>query len=292
MSRSSGGLVSLMLLLVCSVLSHPVEGQAAPDAVSSLDVPVTIPLESYAGTVLRKVKVVIAGDTLDFLIDTGGGVTLISPSLAEALGCTPGGRAHGYRMSGDELEWKTCPDVPLEMGDFRTTVEAGVFDLMPLIGSNAPVVHGMISLQTFAGHTLTLHAGGGGVTIETPQSLEARVRDATPLRARLATGLEGAELTAYIGIPGKDADYWFLWDSGNNGPVHIASWAAAALGITDTTSTVEFPLPLAPGLDVVVPVRRRQIIHDGVLSAGLISRATWTIDLVHGRMWISSFAGR
>jgi hypothetical protein len=37
---------------------------------------------------------------------------------------------------------------------------------------------------------------------------------------------------------------------------------------------------------VRTPVTAKRIIHDGVLSAGVLARAEWTIDLAAGHMWV------
>ena len=169
-------------------------------------------------------------------------------------------------------------------------MEASVLDLMSVLGPGAPQVDGMISLRTFAGATLTLDLPGGRVTVETSESRRTRVAGMTPLEVRLATGLEGGALTAYVGVPVGPAVYWFGWDSGHQGTTFVAPWVAAALAMDSATASADRQLRLAPGHDVLVPVQRKEIIHDGMLSAGMIARAVWTIDLAAGRMWIGPVA--
>jgi hypothetical protein len=252
--------------------------------------PIHIPLEPYGSGWLRTVQVVMAGDTLDFLFDTGGGVTVISPELARRTGCEPSGRMHGYRMTGQHLETPVCRDVALAVGGFATTTEASVFDLMSVLGPDAPRVDGMISLRTFAGRTLTLDLPGGRLTVETAESLPARVRGMTPVDVRLATGLEGGALTAYVGVPVGVAVWWLGWDSGHQGTTFVAPWVAAALAMDSTEPSADRRLALAPGLEVLMPVERKEIIHDGMLSAAAIARAVWTVDLAAERMWVGPMA--
>ena len=260
------------------------------EAAQSPAAPLHIPLAQYGPGWLRTVQVDIAGDTLDFLFDTGGGVTVISPELAQRAGCEPAGRSHGYRMTGQHLETPVCQDVSLAVGGYATVAEASVFDLMSVLGPDAPRVDGMISLRTFAGQTLTLDLPAGRLTVETAESRESRVRGMTPLDVRLATGLEGGSLTAYVGVPVGPAVWWFGWDSGHQGTSFVAPWVAAALGMDSTQSSADQRLALAPALEVLMPVERKEIIHDGMLSAAAIARAVWTVDLAAGRMWVGPVA--
>jgi hypothetical protein len=248
----------------------------------------TVPLAPFGPGRLRTVPVVVGSDTLDFLFDTGGGITVISPALATRLGCRPVGRIAGYRMLGQRLESPLCRDVALQVGGESVRRDAAVMELAPY-GPDGPRVHGMISLHTFAGRALTVDMAAGRLTVETPASLGRRVRAMTPLRARLATGLEGGELDAYVAVPVGAAEAWFLWDSNHGAATFVAPWVASLVGADSTGSPVDATLTLAPGVRVRAPVQRQaSLIHDGVLGGGLVARAPWTIDLASGRLWIGA----
>ena len=249
----------------------------------------TIPLAAYADGPLRKVAVIVAGDTLDFLFDTGGGVDIISPDLARQLGCAPSGRIAGYRLTGEHLEAPVCRDVPMQLGDFHFRGEVGVLDLMELLGPRAPVVHGMISLRAFQGQSLTVDPAAQRLIVETPASLAARVAALQPVPVRLATGLQGAQLDVFVGVPAGDALLWLLWDSGNAGPTLLAPWAASALAV-DTARPLEPVLQIGDQPVLVPAALKRPIIHDGVLNARLIERSVWTLDLARGRLWVGELA--
>ena len=60
------------------------------------DRPATIPLSIYAG-LLRSMTVTVGDAAHPFIFDTGGGETMITPEVASAIGCTPYGRAIGFR---------------------------------------------------------------------------------------------------------------------------------------------------------------------------------------------------
>ena len=71
----------------------------------------------------------------------------------------------------------------------------------------------------------------------------------------------------------------------------MAPFALALLGGDSASRTSDLRVSLAPGRDVIIPVLRKDnMIHDGVLSAGFIERAVWTVDLEHERMWVGPVA--
>lgn len=251
--------------------------------------PVTIPLAHPTPT-MRTVRVAIGGDSLDFLFDTGGGITVISPEVAAKIGCTPSGRSVGFRMTGQMLASPYCHDVALSIGGLSLRDDASVMDFAKILGPNAPKVGGMISLSTLRGHALTLDLPHDRLVVETPASLAARVHDMTPLTARLATGVSGGELGVFVGVPVQTTMLWLEWDSENNGRTFLAPHAAKLLGVTDSAGRGSVALPLAPGLDPVIAVQAKEIIHDGVLSARFLERATWSVDLATGRMWVGPIA--
>lgn len=251
--------------------------------------PIVIPLGHPTPT-MRTVRVAIGGDSLDFLFDTGGGVTVISPEVAAKIGCTPSGRSVGFRMTGQMLAGPYCHDVALSVGGLSLHDDAGVMDFAQILGPNAPKVGGMISLSTLRGRALTLDLEHERLTIEMPASLAARARDMTPLTARIATGVSGGELGVFVGVPVQTTMLWLEWDSENNGRTFLAPHAAKLLGVTDSTGRGAVTLPLAPGVHPVIAVQAKEIIHDGVLSARFLERATWSVDLATGRLWIGPIA--
>lgn len=255
--------------------------------------PTTIPLAPYGPAPMRTVQVTVAGERYDFLFDTGGGMTVVSPAIAAKLGCVASGRSRGHRMSGEYLEAPSCRGVSLSVDGHAAVVEAAVMELRPYGDAPVPPVHGMISLHTFAGRALTLDLAHARLTVETPASLAGRVRRMTPLRARIATGLNGGDLTAYVAVPADGGELWMLWDSGNHATTFVAPFAAPLLGLADTMpdrARGVASLTLAPGLTVRAPVQAKRIVRDGVLAASVVERAVWTVDLAGGRMWVGPVA--
>lgn len=286
-SRIAATLTALTIVAAPRVPAQPARvAERAPAAA-----PVVIPLHRHAGH-LRTIRVRVGGDSADYLFDTGGGTTVISPRDSAALGCVPGGRSFGVRLTGEVLSGRTCANVTLGVGPLDVTEDAGVMELGRILGPRAPAVRGLISLASFRGRLLTVDLAHDVLVLETPASLAARVRSMTPVDVRLATGAAGGELDAFVGVraPGG-AELWLEWDSENGASTLLAPYAAAMLGGDSTARRADLRLPLASGVDATVPVMiKANMIHDGVLSAGLIERAVWTLDLEHGRMWVGAVA--
>ena len=260
-------------------------------AMTPLAEPVTIRFTRGAAH-LRTIRVLVGRDSADYLFDTGGGITVISPQDSASLGCTPGGQGFGVRLTGEALSGRTCANVRLGIGPFTVTSDAGVMDLAKLLGPRAPAVRGMISLNAFEGRALTLDLAHEQMIVETPASLAARVRHMTRVPMRLATGEHGGQLTVYAGLRARNgAMLWFEWDSENNASTLVSPASLALLGGDSTARMSDLPVTLAPGVNVVIPMMAKAgMIHDGVLSAGFMERAVWTVDLAHGELWVGPIA--
>jgi len=101
---------------------------------------------------LRTIKVEVNGVASTFLLDTGGGVTTITPQFAERIGCRPWGRITGYRMFGDRLDMQRCDGTRISSGGLDLgTVTVAVYDptalLAPDRGSRRLAGHGCLRRQ-------------------------------------------------------------------------------------------------------------------------------------------------
>ena len=290
-SLVTGASCALLLFAATESAGAQHSAFAAPANMATLATPVTIPFTRGPGH-LRSIRVRVGADSADYLFDTGGGITVISPQDSAALGCIPGARSFGVRLTGEVLAGRTCANVTLGVGPFQVTSDAGVMDLARLLGPHAPAVRGMISLNAFAGRALTLDLAHEQMIVETPASLAERVRHMTAVPMRIATGEHGGQLAVYVGIRATNgAMLWFEWDSENNASTLVSPQALALLGDDSTSRMTDLPVTLAPGVNVVIPMMTKaNMIHDGVLSAGFMERAVWTVDLARGELWVGSIA--
>ena len=253
--------------------------------------PEVIPLTRGAGH-LRTIRVRVGTDSADYLFDTGGGITVISPRDSAGLGCTPGGRGFGVRLTGEVLSGHNCANVTLGIGSLEVTNDAGVMDLATMLGPRAPAVRGMIALNSFVGHALTLDLAHDRIVLETTASLAERVRHMTPVPMRIATGEHGGQLAVFVGVRARNGAMLLMeWDSENNASTLVSPQALALLGGDSTSRMTDLAVTLAPGVDVVIPaMTKANMIHDGVLSAGFMERAVWSVDLEHGQLWVGPVA--
>jgi len=98
---------------VALTLSGCATSAASPPSQPATAAATEIPLRTLIGSRLITVDVEIGGKTLTFLLDTGGGVTIVSPETAALAGCTPFGRATGFRWNGERLDLPRCRSVPM-----------------------------------------------------------------------------------------------------------------------------------------------------------------------------------
>ena len=70
--------------------------------------PIEVPLTAYIAN-LRTLAVTLGNDTVPFLLDTGGGFTVLTPEVARSAGCVPFGRVTGFRSSGGRLDLVFTP---------------------------------------------------------------------------------------------------------------------------------------------------------------------------------------
>ena len=246
-------------------------------------VPAVVPLSPWAG-LLRSVTVTVDGTAHPFIFDTGGGQTVITPEVAAAVGCTPYGRAIGFRMSGERVEFEYCDNVALRLGQVALAREpVGVFDLKSILPAGLPRADGVLSLRSFRDRPVTIALGAGRLTLETADSLAARVRRMRPLTIRIATGPSGTETTVHVAARVGGRRVWLMLDSGNGDPALVAPHVAAMVGLKEAEGDAVIQIDgVGP---VQLPIRPQSIIYDGVLGAGFIQDWILTFDLPSARAW-------
>ena len=93
----------------------------------------TIQLKAYVEN-MKTIDVFIEGKKYNFLFDTGGADTFISPEIAKSLNKEIYGCITGFRMSGEIIKAKKANDIALIIGKtnlFHKTVS--VWDLMSIL---------------------------------------------------------------------------------------------------------------------------------------------------------------
>ena len=256
----------------------------APDPVD------TVPLGELLG-VLRTVERRIGDQPANLILDTGGGVTVITPELATRIGSQPWGQLSGFRLSGERLTMTRCDGVLVGVGGVNLgEQDLGVFDLSSLLPPEAGRIDGILSLDVLAQTPFTLELGSGHLTFETPDGLRARAADAVEIPIRLHRQAGGASLTVMARVPSAAGDLWMQLDAGSDGPLLIPPSSATALGLDPAQARQVSTLTLAgaAGGEVSHPVqlRVRDMIIDGNVGIPVLKDWVMTFDLASNRLWI------
>jgi len=250
--------------------------------------PVEVQLQDYQG-VLVTVPIHVGDETLPFIFDTAGGVTVVTPQVAERLGLATYGRVTAFRMSGERLDLPRCTDASLGFGTLDLEASPALLDVMKLLPEGWPELGGIVSLDTLRHHAVTLDLQRSMVIVESESSLEQRLRTMHPLRSRFARQAGGASLDVFVEVSAGQGNLWMELDSGNAGPVLLAPHSLVQLGITaghaDGEWSGEIPLTF-PGVGTIrAECVEGDLIYDGALNFETMKKTTWTFDLPSATVW-------
>tara|TARA_R110002051_G_scaffold151261_1_gene223834 strand:+ start:370 stop:1182 length:813 start_codon:yes stop_codon:yes gene_type:complete len=251
----------------------------------------TVPLGSYLQN-LPTVEATVAGETGTFLLDTGGGISVLSEQFAERIGCRPWGRLTGFRLSGERLDGARCDNVVVELGGTSLAVPAaGVIDLAVMLPPQPPIA-GIISLDAFVDQPFTLDLARRRIILESRESLRVRTADAVEVPVQFVRQAGGYSLTVMAQVETPSGDLWFQLDSGGVPPLLIAPHAAVAMGLAaDAPPDQPILLDLgtadrsAAAVATTVEVRPGMII-DGNIGEPTMARTVLTFDLANQKLWV------
>ena len=271
-------LVSLFMLSLVSAFG------AAP--VSASGKPQVIKLQRFRKA-LWKVNVSVKGRSGDFLLDTGGGVTLLANDFAKNIDCKFWGRTIGYNMFGERSEGPHCDNVEITAGSVPlTSVNVGTIDFGDrFAGDKTP--DGLLSLDAFDGKIITLDQRAATLTIETNESLAERVSGMTELPFRVSRECSARCLSVFMGVPVAEGMTWLILDSGAGGVSLIDRKLAPSFHLDPTVKEQRLKYEVAKGISVDSPVMIADMIMDGNLGQPFMSQYVITFDLVRGRMWVA-----
>jgi hypothetical protein len=254
----------------------------------------TIHLKPYISN-LKSVEVFINNEKYDFLFDSGGGETFISPGVVKLLDKEIYGAATGLRMDGEMIKYQKAESVSLKMGNteiFHQTI--GVWDIMDILPEELPRIDGVISLKSFKNEILTIDLANNILVIENKASAKKQIKTKSLLPGRFANGPDGSELNIFIGLPKYGNLYWFLFDTGNMSPVILSPESAALWGLQSNTGNPDKPLSK---LEFVLGKNKietnaysKKIIYDGALNFETISKYVFTIDFRKEEVWVGERA--
>ena len=251
----------------------------------------TIHLRTYFRD-LKTVDVFIKGEKYNFLFDAGGGETFISPDIAKLMNKKIYGSSTGFRMDGEMIQSQKSDSISFRIGSteiFHQTT--GVWDIMSILPKELPKLDGVISLKSFSNSILTIALSKNILIIENKASSKAQFRTKSLLPCRFTNGLYGDELTILIGVPKYRSSNWFLFDTGNIGPVILSPESAVLWGIQSRTrdsAIVETKAEYLIGKNkLIANTYSKKIIYDGVLNFESISKYVFTIDFKKQEVWVN-----
>jgi hypothetical protein len=274
--------VVTFLVTLCVALAGGADIAGAAEGIRKTE---TIQLRKYMG-VLRTIDVTVGNETVPFIFDTAGGLTIVTPDLAHRHNCQEYGRIVGFRMSGEQLALPRCGEMQIGIGQNQHEVETVVLDVMALLPEGWPEIGGIVSLHTFEDAAITIELGADQITVETDESLAQRTAAMKALNSRFNSQTGGESRDLFVEAAARDGSLWLEVDSGNMGPVILAPHAFDQLGETHPgTDGGELELALVGLEPMTVAVTEKPIIYDGVVSARVLETLVLTVDTRTGQSW-------
>jgi hypothetical protein len=248
--------------------------------------PQVIRLERFRKA-LWKVHVTVKGKPGEFLLDTGGGMTLLTDDFSRGIDCKFWGRTTGYNMFGKRGDGPHCDDVQIKAGDVALTpVGVGKIDFGDQFsGDKTP--DGLLSLDAFDGKAITLDQAAGTLTIETPASLAGRTKAMKELPFRMVRDCSARCLNGFVGVPTTEGMTWLILDSGAGGVSLISRDHAGIFGLDPKGKEQRLKFEAAPGVPIDSPAIVADMIMDGNLGQPFMSQYIITFDLANGRLWLA-----
>jgi hypothetical protein len=246
-----------------------------------------IPLERWRTRWTLRAE--IGGATRRLLLDTGGGITLVSSATAKAAGCEPWGRRTGYNMFGKRLEGPACGGIGVNIAGHRHVPAITGLVNMAALNPADSALDGIAALDLFDGRAITLDLARGRLIVESPASLRARVAGMRPLPIRLKREVEGLALAVMAGVPTSRGWLWMELDSGNGGTILVSKPVAALVGLDSSVAGRQAAdFPVTDGVRVqTTDAFTPDLIMDGNLGMPFLRNWVVTLDLQAGTGWIA-----
>lgn len=263
----------LMPLAISAALEEPAKPQI-------------IKLERFRKA-LWKVHVTVKDKSDDFLLDTGGGITLLTEDFLDGMDCKFWGRNTGFNMFGKRSDGPHCDNVQIKAGEVELTpVSIGKIDFGDQFpGDKSP--DGLLSLDAFDGKQITLDQTAKTLTIETAKSFAKRIKRMKEMPFRVSRECSARCLSAFIGVQTKAGMTWLILDSGAGGVSLIAKDYAELFGLDPNGKDQRLEYEAASGIPINSPVIVTDMIVDGNLGQPFMSQYVITFDLVDGRLWLA-----
>lgn len=280
-------LLLILLVLMIAGISHP-DLHAATSPKPTL----IIELRPHPGgtemmTLLAKVR----GHEGNFVFDTGGGISYVSPAFAQSVGCNVWGQITGFTLVGQRLDMPRCDGLSFDVeGHSFGAPASGVFDLMKFMPPNVPRIDGSIGLDVFAGRAVTLSLAQRKLIVESASSLAARAKGGKEVPIRIQREAGGVSLSVYVAVPTTAGMAWMELDSGNGGANVIGKHLAGLMKLDpDKKEPQPASFMIAGGVPVEGMARvNEKLIMDGNIGTRFLINWDLTLDLGKSRAWLTA----
>jgi hypothetical protein len=265
----------LIVVEATSCATHPKELEASEST------PRAAQLDPYGPLFTTTVQV--GRELRTFLVDTGGGMSVLVPELAAAAGCQPGVLLTGFRMSAERIDAPRCEGATLSVGGWTSAPHTVLLmDINKMLPPDWPRLDGLLSLATFDGHVVTVDVPGRQLIID--DVIPANARE---VRVRFERSVTGLALGAFIATHNSGRDFWIEVDTGSDGAVILNTPLAALFGMSssDARSPQKIDLHLDDGAPVPAAATTRDLRFDGNIGLSTMSSWALTFDLAKGRAW-------
>ncbi|GAA4356106.1 retropepsin-like aspartic protease [Angustibacter luteus] len=252
-----------------------------------------------------RVPVALAGEKHRFLVDSGIGVTVVSPQIAARSDVRLTGETFtGRRMSGQELTLPIVQLPELRLGDYSIHGHrAVVADLGPVDGPTG--FAGILSPRFFAGNAVTTDPDAMSLTVRPvagldeqgyviPLQMRAEGPALTPFAVLILPSGREIEVEVDTGSQNTILDVQYLDECG----VDLAHASVTTTTGVDETghewtrhwSTIAGQVHLKGAPETAQPeprVQFQEIIHDGLIGTDYLERYRVTLDAVGARLILS-----
>lgn len=281
-------------------MHHPPQPQAQPQPRSSS-------FDLVGQSWVRAEGRIADGPSTRFMVDTGMGVTLLTPEACKRAGCVPTGRWTGKRMSGQAIEISLARVRVLEVAGHRVeNAQVAVFELDSVMHRDLGI-EGIAGLDFFRSQAVTFDHPNRRIILEDDSSLEQRERSGVVVPVRvdndgpstvvflpleLSTGRAPIEMEVDSGSLHMILDERFMAQLGID-PERSDVKRVAGTDETGNSYVRHYaPLPGrarvrgAPsiGVESGTSVMFQRIIHDGLLGQEFLLKHVVTFDLRRSRM--------
>ncbi len=271
-----------LLCVILAVQVAVVRGETSPSASTEF------PFEYREGLLWIKVNISQSEKSLNFLVDTGAGVSVINLNTAKRLGLKPG-RQVKVRGVETTLTGYWQQQISATVGEVKLPEDYLAVDLERLSRSCETPVDGLIGADFFRGRVVQIDFESQKIRLLKPDALD-KSADVVPLQMR------SCGMCVPIGVNGR-ANQWMRLDTG----------CATALQWVTSEVPKQCTRQIAIGLaDISIPQARTKVnlgsnkfsdvptgLHEkaifageaGLLGNGLLSQfARVTIDAKAGRV--------